>query len=75
MLRLIHPVFAHKLKYKHIHLTSFSKMRVELAVQVCVCVRACVSVCIINYPLFNPEKDDSSTTLTTSVIVSTLDFL
>lgn len=25
----------HKLKYEHIYLTSFSKMRVDLAVQVC----------------------------------------
>ena len=25
----------HKLRYEHIHLTSFSKMRVDLAVQVC----------------------------------------
>jgi len=28
----------HKLKYKHLHLTNFSKMRVDLAVQVIVFV-------------------------------------
>ncbi len=26
-----------KLKYEHLHLTSFSKMRVDLAAQVCEC--------------------------------------
>ena len=26
-----------KLKYEHVHLTSFSKMRVDLAAQVCTC--------------------------------------
>lgn len=39
-----------KLKYEHLHLTSFSKMRVDLAAQVhmcaCVCVRACVRECV-----------------------------
>ena len=28
------PCLVHKLKYEHIHLTSFSKMRVDLAAQV-----------------------------------------
>jgi len=28
----------HKLKYEHIRLTSFSKMRVDLAAQVCISI-------------------------------------
>jgi len=31
-----------KLKYEHIHLTNFSKMRVDLAAQVCVFMSACI---------------------------------
>ena len=29
-------------KYKHIHLTAFSKMRVDLAAQVCTCTNNCM---------------------------------
>ena len=39
---------ATKLKREHVYLTSFSKMRVDLAAQVlcCKCVCVCVSVCV-----------------------------
>ena len=34
-----------KLKYEHVYLTSHSKMRVDLAAQVCSCVHACTHNC------------------------------
>ena len=37
----------HKLKYEHLHLTSFSKMRVDLAVQVSVISK--VKYCNANF--------------------------
>ena len=38
------PCFVHKLKYEHIPLTSFSKMRVDLAAQVMIIILACTKL-------------------------------
>ena len=34
----------HKIKHEHVNLTNFSKMRVDLAAQVCVCVSVCIII-------------------------------
>lgn len=41
-----------KLRYEHIHLSTFSKMRVDLAAQVCKCIpthllSTCIHVCTL----------------------------
>ena len=41
-----------KLKYEHLYLSSFSKMRVDLAVQVCMII-----TCIYGIPLSNNNDD------------------
>ena len=40
------PCLLHKLKYEHIRLTSFSKMRVDLAAQVRIMVHSCLT-CVL----------------------------
>ena len=45
-----------KLKYEHVHLNNFSKMRVDLAAQVCnLCMCQCIlfSYCYLVFCIFN----------------------
>ena len=38
-----------KIKYEHVYLNNFSKMRVDLAAQVCIILLACLSFINVEY--------------------------
>ena len=53
-----------KLKFEHIHLTSFSKMRVDLATQVCSFMHALAKIIMINLSQVLSESVSKALTLT-----------
>lgn len=38
----------HKLKYEHVYLNNFSKMRVDLAAQVCQIINFCITYSLVH---------------------------
>lgn len=50
----------HKLTYEHIHLTSFSKMQVDLAVQVCYIYILQLHYIFVFYPGFKQFSVESN---------------